>query len=163
MKVTTGKTVSAFIMKLVLLCKPIGKSKIGRLDHLQFKVHLLFMMNHNGIMKVVDCYKDAEHVNIITEKCTGGELFKKIINNAAASRCQSEQNTSGIIRSLIEGVSYLYENDIVHQDIEPESMLFESKQEDVIKLIDFGLLRRHKKGNALICVLHDPGAAQGQV
>jgi len=134
--------------RLVYACKSIDKSKIGRLDHLQREVHLLSVMNHHGIMKMVECYEDDEHVHIITEKYTGGELFEKIIDNTTASGCLSERKTSAIIKSLLEAVSYLHENDIVHRDIKPENILFKSEQEDAIKLIDFGLSRRHEKGEA---------------
>ena len=129
--------------RLAFACKSIDKSKIGRLDHLQREVHLLSVMNHNGIMRMVDCYEDPEHVHIITEKYTGGELFEKIIDSTTAGGCLSEKNTSGIIRSLLEAVDYLHENHIVHRDIKPENILFESEREDAIKLIDFGLSRRH--------------------
>ena len=133
--------------RLVYACKSIDKSKIGRLDHLQREVNLLSVMNHHGIMKIVDCYEDAENVHIITEKYTGGELFEKIIDNTTASGCLSERKTSGIIKSLLQAVDYLHENDIVHRDIKPENILFESEKEDAIKLIDFGLSRRHEKGD----------------
>jgi serine/threonine protein kinase len=133
--------------RLFYACKSIDKSKIGRLDHLQREVHLLSVMNHHGIMKMVDCYEDAEYVHIITEKYTGGELFEKIIGNTSASGCLSEQKTSGIMKSLLQAVNYLHENDIVHRDIKPENILFVSGKEDAIKLIDFGLSRRHDKGD----------------
>ena len=109
--------------------------------------HLLSVIKHHGIMKMVDCYEDTKHVHIITKKYTGGELFEKIIDNATASGCLSERKTSGIIKSLLQAVDYLHKNDIVHQDIKPENILFELEKEDTIKLIDFGLSRRHKKGD----------------
>ncbi|KAL3762817.1 hypothetical protein ACHAW5_011275 [Stephanodiscus triporus] len=129
-------------------CKSIDKSKIRRLDHVQREIHLLSQMNHHGIMKMVDCYEDAEHVHIITEKYTGGELFDEISENTSPNGCLSEEKTFGIIKSLLESVNYLHENDIVHRDIKPENILFESEQKDAIKLIDFGLSRRHEKGEA---------------
>jgi hypothetical protein len=48
------------------------------------------MMNHHGIMKMVECYEDDEHIHIITEKYTGGESFEKIIDNTTASKCLSK-------------------------------------------------------------------------
>ena len=133
--------------RLVYACKSIDKSKIRRFDHVQREIHLLSQINHHGIMKMVDCYEDAERVHIITEKYTGGELFDKISENASPSGCFSEINAARIIKSLLQAVDYLHENDIVHRDIKPENILFESEKEDAIKLIDFGLSRRHEKGD----------------
>jgi len=102
-------------------------------------------------MMMVDYYEDEEYVHIITEKYDGGELFNKIIDCANDNGCLSEEKTAGIIKSLLEAVSYLHENDIVHRDIKPENILFESEEENAIRLIDFGLSRRHEKGEEPMC------------
>ena len=133
--------------RLVYACKSIDKSKIRRFDHVQREIHLLSQINHHGIMKMVDCYEDADRVHIITEKYTGGELFDKISENASPSGCFSEINAARIIKSLLQAVDYLHENDIVHRDIKPENILFQSSQDDAIKLIDFGLARKHTPGD----------------
>lgn len=132
-----------------LAVKSILKCKIGRLDHLQREIHLLANMNHDGIMKMVDCYEDAEYVHIITEKYTGGELFDKIVGHTSSRGCMNERKAAAIIKSLLEAVAYLHDNDVAHRDIKPENILFESDHEDAaVKLIDFGLSRRHEKGEA---------------
>jgi len=135
----------------ILAVKSVEKSKIRRLDHLRREVYLLCKMKHHGIMKMVDCYEDAECVHIVTERYTGGELFDKISDNTTANGCFSEQNAVGVIKSLLEAVAYLHANGIVHRDIKPENILFESNHDDAaVKLIDFGLSRRHKSGDALM-------------
>lgn len=131
--------------RITYACKSIDKSKVRRLDHLQREVTLLAEINHRGIMKMMDCYEDSDFVHIVTEKCTGGELFDKIIENTSSTGCYSEKNAACIIKSLLQSVAYLHENDIVHRDIKPENILFVSSQTDSIKLIDFGLSRRHKQ------------------
>jgi len=133
-------------------CKSIDKSKIGRLDHLQREVYLLSKMNHNGIMRMVDCYEDPRHVHIVTDKYTGGELFDRIIDHTGEEGCFSEERAASIIKSLLESVAYLHKNGIVHRDIKPENILFETKDEDsAIRLIDFGLSRKYKQGDKLMC------------
>ena len=130
-------------------CKSMEKSKIHRFDHLRREVDLLSAMDHPNIIKMVGCYEDAEQVHIITEKYDGGELFDKIVENATSDGCLSEQSASRIIKSLLRAIDYLHENNIVHRDIKPENILFESKQDDAdIRLIDFGLSRRHVEGEA---------------
>lgn len=45
--------------------------------------------------------------------------------------------------------SRTYQQGIVHRDIKPENILFESKLDDSdIKLVDFGLSRKHRMGDA---------------
>jgi len=124
--------------------KSIDKSKIGRMDHLQREIYLLANVDHPSIMKMSDCYEDADYVHIVTEKYTGGELFDQIVESTNQSGCFSERRAAGIIRSLLEAVAYLHENGIVHRDIKPENILFESQEQDAaIRLIDFGLSRTH--------------------
>lgn len=131
--------------------KSIDKSKITRLDHLKREVYLLAKLDHEHIIKMVDCYEDENFVHIITEMYTGGELFDKIIHNTTSRGCFSEAKAASIIKSVLEAVAYLHANEIVHRDIKPENILFESKEEDSpVKLIDFGLSRRHQQGEALM-------------
>ena len=128
--------------------KSIDKSKIGRLDHLQREVSLLSQINHSSIMNMVDCYEDEHYIHIVTDKYTGGELFDKIIDNTSDDGCFPEDRAATIIKSLLEAVSYLHKHRIVHRDLKPENILFETKDEDSpVKLIDFGLSRKHKKGD----------------
>ena len=130
--------------------KSIEKLKIGRLDHLQREVYLLSKIHHRGIMKMVDIFEDVEFVHIVTEKYVGGELFDKIIDYTTDEGCFDEIDAATIIKSLLEAVAYLHRNGIVHRDIKPENVLFVSEDEEdlTVKLIDFGLSRRHKKGDA---------------
>jgi serine/threonine protein kinase len=131
--------------------KSIDKRKIGRLDHLKREVYLLSKMNHKNIINMVDCYEDEDFVHIVTDKYTGGELFDKIIENTSSDGCFSEVRSAQIIKSVLEAVAYLHANEIVHRDIKPENILFESDEEDSpVKLIDFGLSRRHQRGEALM-------------
>ena len=134
--------------KQLYAVKSIEKSKIGRLDHLQREVYLLSKINHTGLMKMVDIFEDVQYVHIITEIYAGGELFDKIIERKTLNGCFDEWSAATIVKSLLEAVSYLHRNGIVHRDIKPENILFVSKDDDdlSVKLIDFGLARRHRKG-----------------
>lgn len=128
--------------------KSIEKAKIQRLDHLRREVDLLASVDHPSVMRLINCYEDMNYVHIVTEKYSGGELFDKIIDRTTDGGCFDEHSAAHIIKSLLEAVAYLHANGIVHRDIKPENILFDSLEENStsIKLIDFGLSRRHVQG-----------------
>jgi serine/threonine protein kinase len=127
--------------------KSIEKAKLQRLDHLRREVDLLASVRHSSVMRMVNCYEDANYVHIVTEKYCGGELFDRILEHTTDDGCFDEQSAARIIKSLLEAVAYLHDHGIVHRDIKPENILFESQEHDSpIRLIDFGLARRHDSG-----------------
>ena len=74
----------------------------------------------------------------MTELCSGGELFDKII----AVKHFTERQAADIIRQIISAVFYCHSNNIVHRDLKPENILIESQQPDaILKIIDFGTSR----------------------
>ena len=129
--------------------KSIEKAKVTRLDHLRREIDLLASVQHPSIIRLIDCYEDAHYVHIVTEKCSG-ELFDRIEQCFTNCRqgCFNERSSASIIKSLLEAVTYLHSNGIIHRDIKPENILFDSTNEESpsIKLIDFGLARRHRHG-----------------
>ena len=99
---------------------------------------------------MVGCYEDETYVHIVTEKCCGGDLYDRIERHHSSGNGYfdlDERSAARIIKSVLEAVSYLHGKGIVHRDIKPENILFETQDEDSpIKLIDFGLSRRHRHG-----------------
>jgi len=117
---------------------------------LRREILLLRGMEHHIIIKLRDVYEDAEYLHLITDLCTGGELFDKIIEKVSsdsegkATKCFEEGETARILFQILTAVSYMHEAGVVHRDIKPENLLFETEDADSpIKLIDFGLARRH--------------------
>lgn len=149
--------------------KTIDKSKVSRLDHIQNEMRLLSHVDHSSIMRMVDCFEDADYVHIITEMYTGGELFDKIVDNTTDAGCLPEHQAQSIIKSLLEAVQYLHERNIVHRDIKPENVLFVSNQDETdVKLIDFGLARTHSSSEGYMTnqvgtpYYMSPGVLQGK-
>ena len=117
---------------------------------IQREVSLLKSLKHDRILQLDEIYEDSEYVHLVTELCTGGELFDKIVEKSSTGRgCFSEDEAARILCQLLEAVLYLHKNDVVHRDIKPENIMFETSDEDSnIKLIDFGLARKHKQSDA---------------
>ena len=45
------------------------------------------------------------------------------------------------MKSLLEGVAYVHERDVIHRDLKPENILLASEEEGCfdIKIVDFGI------------------------
>lgn len=128
--------------------KSVDKTQLTRLDRLRREIHLLREVRHPAIVRLVDCYEDSTHLNIVTERYAGGELFDRICAATTPDGCLAEDAARGIVRALLEAIAYLHGRGIVHRDVKPENILFETPFEDAgLRLIDFGLARK-KMGDA---------------
>ena len=59
--------------------KTIRKAKVGRLEVLKREIEILRKMDHPNIIQLVDVFEDEKYLHLVTELCTGGELFDRII------------------------------------------------------------------------------------
>ena len=57
--------------------------------------------------------KSTNHIYIVMEIITGGELFDKIV----AAKKFDEDTARKYFRQLIDGVSYCHQNNIAHRDL----------------------------------------------
>mmetsp|Transcript_20904 Transcript_20904/g.46457 ORF Transcript_20904/g.46457 Transcript_20904/m.46457 type:complete len:541 (+) Transcript_20904:220-1842(+) len=124
--------------------KSIRKSKVGKVDVLRREVALLKECDHPNIIKLIEVHEDQKYLHLITELCTGGELFDRIIEKTQSDEGHfSERDAAKLVKSILDAIAYCHDQKgIVHRDLKPENFLFSTKEEDaVIKIIDFGLSR----------------------
>jgi len=118
--------------------KSIPKAKVNRPEILRREIEILQSLDHPNIIKLFKVYEDNRSLHIVTELCTGGELFDRII----AKGHYSEADAAHLIRTLTSAVSHCHSKGICHRDLKPENFLFATKDEDAdVKVIDFGLSR----------------------
>ena len=60
-------------------CKTIAKKKVKNMAQFQSEISILTQLDHPHILKLYEYFDDDKNFHIITELCTGGELFDKII------------------------------------------------------------------------------------
>ena len=140
--------------KAVLACKYIAKSKIKEKDlqRIRREINILKKVDHPNIVKIYEVYETNRSLYIIMEKCNGGELFDKIIDNISQKRMFSEKETAKIFLQIMSAINYCHKNGICHRDLKPENILLLQKdnEEDYpIKLIDFGLSQIFKENKKL--------------
>lgn len=124
--------------------KSIRKSKVGKIEVLKREIALLKEVDHPNIIRLVEAHEDEKYLHLITELCTGGELFDRIIAKTQSDEGHfSEADAAKIVRCILDAIRYCHDvKGIVHRDLKPENFLFSTPEEDaVIKIIDFGLSR----------------------
>mmetsp|Transcript_26744 Transcript_26744/g.44585 ORF Transcript_26744/g.44585 Transcript_26744/m.44585 type:complete len:537 (+) Transcript_26744:105-1715(+) len=133
--------------------KSIRKSKVGKIEVLKREIEILKEVDHPNIIRLKDVFEDQKYLHLITELCTGGELFDRIIakTNSAEGHF-SEHDAAVLIRDICDAIAYCHDvKQIVHRDLKPENFLFLSKEDDSpIKIIDFGLSRHDTQNSGVM-------------
>lgn len=129
--------------------KSIRKSKVSKIDILKREIEILAEVNHKNIIKLIEVHEDIKYLHLITELCTGGELFDRIIAKTQTPEGHfSEEDAAKLVASILSAIRYCHDDlHIVHRDLKPENFLFVSHDEHApIKIIDFGLSRHETDG-----------------
>eukprot|EP01017_Pseudomicrothorax_dubius_P023101 TRINITY_DN2479_c0_g6_i1.p1 TRINITY_DN2479_c0_g6~~TRINITY_DN2479_c0_g6_i1.p1 ORF type:complete len:402 (+),score=120.69 TRINITY_DN2479_c0_g6_i1:84-1289(+) len=99
------------------------------------EVNILRTLDHPNIIRIYEYYQDEKALYIVTDLCSGGELFDKIIEK----KFFNEREAAKILKQIISAVLYCHKHKIVHRDLKPENVLYETGKDDsLIKVIDFG-------------------------
>lgn len=111
------------------------------------EINILKMLDHPNIIKVYEYYNTKRKLFIVTELCTGGELFDRITE----VKFFTETVAAHIMKQVFSATAFCHANNIIHRDLKPENILIENLEERKkdffnIKIIDFGTgeINKHK-------------------
>ncbi|KAJ2613046.1 Calcium/calmodulin-dependent protein kinase type I [Coemansia sp. RSA 1365] len=93
---------------------------------------------HPNLVTLVDHFETQNNTYVITELCTGGELFKYIHERSSLE----EAEAAHVMRQIVEGVAYLHDHGIMHRDIKPENCLVRTDEFGTpvsVAIGDFGM------------------------
>jgi calcium-dependent protein kinase len=108
------------------------------------EINILKKIDLPSIIKIFEFYVDDKNYYLITEYCSGGELYE-LINDYQFS----EMRVAYIMYQLFLGLNYCHKMKIIHRDLKPENILL-TKNEDYflrIKICDFGTSQIFKRGD----------------
>ena len=130
----TGEKVAIKIMSKDQIKEKTDQIRIEKEINIQKKLH------HQNIVQQYAIIETKTTIYIISEYCSGGELFDYIVSK----RKLYEVEACRIYQQLISGLEYLHKQRICHRDLKPENLLFDSKH--ILKIADFGLSNDYHKG-----------------
>lgn len=127
--------------------KIMDKSKISPSEQvrLSYEIDVLRNLSHPNILRLFEVFEDSKQIYLVTEFCSGGELFDEIISKGFLS----EKDAAPIIKQLLSAIAYCHNQNVCHRDLKPENILLDQNDKKTIKLIDFGTSQVYSEGEQL--------------
>jgi len=90
--------------------KSIRKSKVGKVDVLKREIALLKEVHHPHIIELIEVHEDQKYLHLITELCTGGELFDRIIEKTQSDEGHfSERDAANLVKCILDAIAYCHD------------------------------------------------------
>ena len=138
----------------LLGCEVYGKARSGSSSLFEYVLFSSFSshdVGHPNIVRFIDVYEDPQFMYVIMERCSGGEVFERLIKQ----RRFTEGEMVDFCRQVFSAIGYIHSLEIIHRDIKAENFLYSA--DGSVKLIDFGLAVKLKaKGEILKDVVGSP-------
>ena len=113
-------------------------------DQLLEEIAILSKVNHPNLLRIYEHLEDANFYFLVTELCTGGELFEQIVARERYTEADAQQ----VVKALASALAYCHSNKIVHRDLKPENILLVDKDDNSsVKIADFGYAREFETEN----------------
>jgi calcium-dependent protein kinase len=98
------------------------------------EVKILKQLDHPGIVRLFEYFEDERRVYMVTEHCSGGELFTEILSG----KVLHEISIAKIMQQVFSALAYIHERKIVHRNLSPEHIILEDDKSLLnIKIINF--------------------------
>nr|AAI34811.1 Zgc:158623 protein [Danio rerio] len=92
------------------------------------------------VVNLHEVYEMPSEMVLVLEYAAGGEIFNQCV--ADRDEAFTEQEVKRLMKQILEGVSFLHNNNVVHLDLKPQNILLTSESPlGDIKIVDFGLSR----------------------
>ena len=112
------------------------KKKTTMINALKVEIDLLQGLRHPHIVQYLGTSSDETHLNIFLEYVAGGSIAGML----KQYNTFQEPLIRNFVRQILDGLSYLHGQNIIHRDIKGANVLVDNKGS--IKISDFGISKR---------------------
>jgi len=136
----------------VYACKNISKKDQSVIECRREVQILNRLQGAKYIIQLKEVYEDHRNLFLVTELCSGGELYDQIVTRSETEEGRfSEAETAVMMKQILGAVHACHSlHQITHRDLKPENFLLKHKDDlSQIRLIDFGLSRFYQSDERL--------------
>mmetsp|Transcript_28970 Transcript_28970/g.83083 ORF Transcript_28970/g.83083 Transcript_28970/m.83083 type:complete len:555 (-) Transcript_28970:107-1771(-) len=108
-----------------------------QLDDFKSEVEIYLSLDHPHIARLEMVYETSEEIHLVMEHMAGGELYDRL----RQQQRYGEEEAAETLQQIMLAVAYLHSHKIAHRDLKLENFLYERKDSNRLKLIDFGLAK----------------------
>ncbi len=117
-----------YVIKLLRVDSPQTLARFGK------EVRASFALQHSNIVRIKDsAFEGTSTPYLVTEYCSGGRLTaEKIRDLSTVQRLR-------IFEQICSAIAHAHRQGVIHRDIKPDNIFFESAESLIPVLGDFGL------------------------
>lgn len=108
----------------------ILRSRMG--SQVKKEISIMKDLDHPNIVRIFEVLMSTEHLYIVMDFVSGGELYAKITRGGRLSDTECRR----YVRQLCSALNYCHSRNVCHRDIKPENILLDAH--DNVVLADFG-------------------------
>ena len=127
-----------YAMKIMSKVKIIRKNSIKNVLN---EKRLLSQLNNPFLVNMIFSFQDNDHLYLIMDLLLGGDL-RYHLNK---SELFNENQLKFFLACTMLGLDYLHQNQIIHKDIKPENLVFDSK--GYLHITDLGISKIYHEDN----------------
>ena len=120
-----------------LCVKIIDREQINKIER---EIEISMNMNHINLVNYIDSFVSMNHCYVVMEFCSNNSLRSYIVTQKerinSNEPLKSTKESLNIIRQIVNGFHYLYNERVIHRDIKPENIML--TKEKIVKIGDFG-------------------------
>lgn len=111
------------------------RSSANSMRYMTNEINYLRILQHSNMLRFEELYEDEHFIHIITELLNAGTVSDK------SQKKMTVFEACFVLKSILELLVYLADNQIAHRDIKPGNIMFHKTKDNkvICKLIDFGL------------------------
>ena len=129
-------------MKIMSKTKIIKKNSVKNINN---ERKFLSLLHHPFLVNMICSFQDNDNLYLVMELLLGGDLRYHINKKTVYNRKKDENQLKFIAGCTLVGLNYIHENKIIHKDIKPENLVYDSN--GYIHITDFGISKFYHPEN----------------